>query len=164
VTAQLTGAAIGRFLLIVFIFALVGPPLGALVVAGAVMAGIFGATQDPEGAMWIGAFLSLFGIVFSWVLGIVPAVTAGLIIGARQAFFSAVPFWYAAVTGLVVGLFTMPFVLDEGVGHERYGAPLVILVCLLPTLALWAMVKALRSAAPSMASRRPSPQPGGWNT
>jgi hypothetical protein len=165
----LSGSAILRFVLVVLLFLLIGPPVGALTVAALFAVGLAGSTGDVEGGLWVAAFLSLYGVFLSWFIGWFPALIAGAIIGVRQAFFAPVPFWFAGLTGLGVGLGVGVAGNDLVLAEGEWGAPFILLVCLVPTLVCWLAAKLVGSAqalppTPARGSpKAPGASPGGWN-
>ena len=137
------------FLLILAVFAVVGPLVGTIVVA--VFLGLIGGT-----ARWIAQIpgLIILAVVTgtAHVLGGIPAVVAGIIIGLKQGWFGGAGWLFALGAGALVGLGT------EIVLHESLiaagGSGLVgmfFAAATLSTLACWRIVKAwsfLREANP----------------
>jgi hypothetical protein len=166
---RITGGAIGRFLLIVLIFVLLGPPVGAVTFVGMLTLGFAADTGNPEGAMWVGIFLLIYGLFLSWFIGFVPALIAGALVGVRQAFFGPVPFWMAGLIGLVVGLGAHAGSGDVLVPWNDGSYALFVPLCLVPTLACWLAAKLVGSASPLSAPpdhgspAQPDVTPGGWN-
>ena len=82
------GAKLWNFLVVVLIFVLVGPPVGAIVFLG-MLAVWIGKGSDPGAIGSVFAFLTLYGIIFSWFVGGLPAALTGLAFASWQTFAGA---------------------------------------------------------------------------
>ena len=78
---------VSRLLGIIFIFLLAGPPIGSLVY---VLLGLAAWIQGTGSFHILGA-LGVIGL--SYVLGFLPAIVSGLIIGIAQSAIGRVPWW-----------------------------------------------------------------------
>jgi hypothetical protein len=139
---------IGRILLIALVFVALGPPVGALVLFSGLAIINVGVT-DPQGTLSIILFGMIFGGFFSYFIGGVPAALVGLAIGAWQVLVGRVT-WYVALTvglgaGLVVLLFFGRQLAESydaaGDAFPQQFSAITMLVCALPTLLCWAMVR-----------------------
>jgi hypothetical protein len=133
-----------RILSIVVIFALLGPPIGAIVLFSAIAVMSFG-ISDPKGTAAVILFALIYGIIFSYFIGTVPAALAGLAVGLWQTFIGRVPWFVALAIGVVAGLGLAAFsgeapstLDDNAIDWYR---PLLVLVCLVPTMLCWAIVR-----------------------
>jgi len=129
-------------ILVVFLFAALGPPLGwaTLLTIG------FAAWGGPPGKI---LELLVIGSMMSYFSGLAPAVLAGLLTGFGQVFLRAFGFFHALAIGLAVGLLViwkpsllqasrMPFTQNPGDPVEFNRAALVVvLMCAVPTLICW---------------------------
>jgi hypothetical protein len=135
-----------RCLAIVFIFAVVGPPVGGLVVIyGSEIALLRTAADFMAVTRKFADALPLVAGM-SYVLGALPAVTAGLLVGIRQAFHGAVTWSMALGIGLIVGgAFAIAVVMVARQGGEAhlFSAPAAVMViaCVISTMACWALVR-----------------------
>jgi hypothetical protein len=139
-------ARLRRCLAIVLIFAVIGPPVGGLVVIyGSEVARLRTAADFMAVTR---KFADAFALVagMSYVLGTLPALTAGLLIGIRQAFYGAVTWTMALGIGLIVGgAFAIAVVMvarQSGEAH-LFSAPSAVMViaCVVSTMVCWALVR-----------------------
>jgi len=125
---------------VVACFALLGPPLGALVFFALISAAIGRMGADPGGPLAVFGFLSLFGLPLSYLVGAMPAALTGAVVGLWQAFRGRMSFPFAAAVGLGCGLIVagagrwQVYDLDPG---QRADLALILLTCLIPTLICW---------------------------
>jgi hypothetical protein len=143
-----------RFALIVLVFALVGPPVGAVIFMLLVALVGFGWTPDASGSMFvIAAFALIYAVPLSYVMGLAPAVLAGALVALWLAFFGRMGWLFALLTGLAVGVaaelvFGQAAALREGDGVP----PMLGVTCGLATLICWLIVR--RWSLPSILSAR----------
>jgi hypothetical protein len=130
------------------IFGLVGPPLGWLVYAIGLIAGDARTAQSASG---LGETISLvlFGMLFSYVIGLIPALLTALLMVAGPSILSIRPGpGYATLVGLVCGVVFAALFLSgtdsSGLGDAGYFL-LKVLTCLVPTLICWWLVRSKRS-------------------
>jgi hypothetical protein len=142
-------ARIGRLIVVVLVFVVLGPPLGAVIWV-ALLSGI---GMLPEwdaaepGLRWLTVLGLVYAVPMSYFFGAGPAAAAGLVIGFTQSFVGRAGWPLALGTGLVVAI-----VVLERSGQEIFvRAPdqdsfpeypaVMILACLIPTLLCWALVR-----------------------
>lgn len=99
----------GQLLGIVVLFVALGPPIGALAfgvlgAAGAVLTG------QPEGTAGMFLYSGLLGIIFSWWVGGLQALVAGLAMAVFAGVTKRMSLAAPTVAGLVAGL---PFRIEE---------------------------------------------------
>ena len=128
-----------QFLLIVVIFAVVGPVAGTIVAA--IWLGLIGGTLH--------AMAQIPGVIFfavitgmAHMLGGIPAVVAGILIGIKQSWFGVVDWVFALGAGALVGIGTeivlhalLKLSSNAGVDGMFFAAATVA------TLACWRLVK-----------------------
>lgn len=131
-----------RFLLIVLVFAVVGPPVGAMIFM--LLVALVGFGWKPEaGSMFvIAAFALIYAVPLSYLMGLLPAVLAGGLVGLRLAFFGRMGWLFALLTGLAVGVaaelaFGQATALREGDGVP----PMLGATCGVATLVCWLIVR-----------------------
>lgn len=129
------------------VFLLVGPPIGALTFF--VGMGVYGASQtgDVAGLLWVALFGLIYAVPLSYLIGVMPAATAGLILGTTAVLYRPPGFLFSLVTGAVVGLglvysegrsVALPSV--ETVSNDVL-AVLLITACLVATVLCWAVAR-----------------------
>jgi hypothetical protein len=136
-----------RALAILIVFVLVGPPVGALVFF--LTMALFGMGQkvDLAGLGWIGLFALIYGVPFSYLIGIGPAAVAGLAIGIRDAFFRTATWAFAILTGLGVGVGLLVMsgqqLFPPTVSGTEYpiSNPVLLVTCFLSTMFCWFIVR-----------------------
>ena len=96
-------AKLWNFFIVVVIFVLFGPPIGAFVFLG-MLAVWIGKSSDPGAIGSVFAFLTIYGILFSWFVGGLPAALTGLAFATWQTFAGPVRWAAAALVGLAAGL------------------------------------------------------------
>jgi hypothetical protein len=105
------GRAFLRFMLTLLVFALLGPPIGGLVVMLS-----FAAILEREAGIDVMLSTTLMLIYGGWVaypLGIVPALAAGIAVAARNILPGGAGPLFASLAGAAVG-FVWGFVLPGG--------------------------------------------------
>lgn len=125
------------------VFALAGPPIGAL----AIFAGfaLIAAVQsgDLAGLAWIPLFGLVYGAPLSYMIGIGPALAAGLIIAVWGVLMRPPGVPFALATGLAVGLGLNALggqnLISVSQSKDATAFGLVTAACLLSTLACWMM-------------------------
>lgn len=112
--------ALRNALIIILIFAAVGPLIGLLIFG----LGIAVAALSPP--MFV--FFLVYGPLFAHLTGLIPAVIAGLLVASYAAWQGLVPAWYAALAGLVAtaGIHDIAGLLREN-GPELSRAIAIIL-------------------------------------
>lgn len=141
------GAMLWNFFIVVLIFVLVGPPVGALTLSGLLSLWL-ARTAEPGYAGMMFGFLSLYGVMFSWLAGFAPAALTGLAFAIWQTFIGRIGWALAGLIGLGAG---------AGVtiarGHAFASAPgeppmlpLYLLTCFVPTMACWVMARSFVTA------------------
>lgn len=141
------GQQICRVLAVMLVFALIGPPAGTFFFLMMVALIGLGANADLAGMTWIGFFALIYGVPFGYLLGIAPAILAGLVIGVAQVFYRSTPWWLAVVAGALTGV---AFLIGTGqplippaesvVSVYGYG-PLIIATCIVSTMVCWLVVR-----------------------
>ncbi len=140
------GAKLWNFCVVVLIFLLVGPPVGAVVFLAMVSIWV-GKGSDPGAVASVFAFLTLYGIIFSWFIGGLPAVLTGLFFAIWQTFIGATRWTLAAVVGLVAGLSLVVVAGDlaRDIGDPPM-QPLYLVTCFAATMACWLMARSFVTA------------------
>jgi hypothetical protein len=143
------GAKLWNFILVVLIFVLVGPPVGAIVFLG-MLAVWIGKSSDPGAIGAVFAFLTLYGVIFSWFIGGLPAALTGLAFATWQTFVGHVRWTGAALVGLAAGLMVTLAAGDiaRDIGDPPM-LPLYLLTCLAATMACWLMARSFVTAGTS---------------
>ncbi|MGD1886044.1 MAG: hypothetical protein ACFB01_02780 [Cohaesibacteraceae bacterium] len=126
---------------IVVLFALVGPALGGLI-GGLLLASFMVIGSDATVGEALAAFfpvatlLSVYGALFGYWLGVVPAVVAGAVVAWHEGWRGPVTGWSALLLGSGIG--AIYFMVSEFMALEggRYGASFAVIVCLVPTYLL----------------------------
>lgn len=136
-----------RALAVLIVFVLVGPPVGALVFFLTIALLGMGQNIDLAGLGWIGLFALIYGVPFSYLIGIGPAAVAGLAIGIRDAFFRKATWAFAILTGLGVGIGLLVMsgqqLIPPTVSGTEYPTsnPVLLVTCFLSTMICWFIVK-----------------------
>jgi hypothetical protein len=160
------GARIGRLIAVVIVFVVIGPPVGAIVLVGLVEGLDRYGYPDLEGLdrHWVTLFDLILAVPVSYWYGTMPAAAAGLVIGVRQVFFGRATWPMALATGFVVAL----AVLDRSGQHPFAAMPgnrsfpasaIVMLACLVATMACWGLVRNWYVAAPRSSLQRSPMEP-----
>jgi hypothetical protein len=135
-----------RVLGVVLVFALIGPPLGALIlflVIGAIQ--MLG--SDPKGLAWVAAFAIIYAVPLSYLFGLAPAATAGLAIGIWQTFIGRTTWMVAVGVGLIVGIGMLyaggqgPFEATPKENDFREYPAILVLTCAASTVLCWLIVR-----------------------
>ena len=90
-------------LLTLLVFALLGPPVGAIVFLVTAV-GIGMPVGDASGLGWVAVFAMIYAAPLSYVFGILPALAAGIAIAWRARATGRAGWVFVIATGLVVGL------------------------------------------------------------
>lgn len=130
-----------RAIAIVALFALAGPALGGMV-GGFLLASFMVVGSDATVGEAFAAFfpvatlLSVYGALFGYWLGVVPAVVAGGIVAWHEGWRGPVTGWSALLLGAGIG--AIYYMVSEFMALEggRYGASFAVIVCLVPTYVL----------------------------
>lgn len=140
------GAKLWNFFVVVLIFVLVGPPVGAIVFLG-MLAVWIAKGSDPGAIGSVFAFLTLYGIIFSWFIGGLPAALTGLAFATWQTFAGPVRWTAAALVGLAAGLLVALAAGDiaRDIGDPPM-LPLYLVTCLAATMACWLMARSFVTA------------------
>ncbi len=140
------GAKTWNFFVVVLIFLLVGPPVGAAVFL-AMIAVWVGQSSDPGTVASVFAVLTIYGLLFSWFFGGLPAALTGLVFATWQTFVGPVRATIAAVAGIAAGL-----LLTFGAGDIARDIgdppmfPLYLVTCLAATMACWLLARSFVTA------------------
>ena len=144
-----------RALAILIVFVLVGPPVGALVFFLTIALFGMGQKFDLAGLGWIGLFALIYGVPFSYLIGIGPAAVAGLAIGIRDAFFRKTTWAFAILTGLGVGVGLLLMSGQQLIPPKASGTeypisnPVLLLTCFVSTMVCWRIVRGWDAWQPS---------------
>jgi len=139
---------------VLVVFGLIGPPVGALTLFATI--GLYGAAQtgDPAAVLWVALFGLIYAVPLSYLIGIIPAVCAGLVLGVAAAFHRPPSYLAAMAAGAVVGLGLVhsggsPIVPSSAETPSEYApAAFLIVTCVVATVVCWAVARlALGSAA-----------------
>lgn len=137
------GAKLWNFVVIVLIFALVGPPVGALAFTALVSLWMARTATDPASAGLVFSFLSLYGVVFSWFIGGLHAALTGLVFATWQTFVGRAGWAFAGLVGLGAG-FALAVAAGDGFAAEPGEPPMLplyLVTCFAPTVVCWAMAR-----------------------
>ena len=140
------GAKLWNFFVVVLIFVLVGPPVGAIVFLGMLAVWLAKGT-DPGAVASVFAFLTLYGVLFSWFIGGLPAVLTGLAFAIWQTFIGRARATLAAVAGVCAGLLVSLAAGDiaRDIGDPPM-FPLYLVTCLAATMACWLLARSFVTA------------------
>jgi hypothetical protein len=136
-----------RALAVFIVFVLVGPPVGALIFFLTIALLGMGQNFELAGLGWIGLFALIYGVPFSYLIGIGPAAVAGLAIGIRDAFFRKATWAFAILTGLGVGVGLVVMsgqqLIPPTVSGNEYPTsnPVLLVTCFLSTIFCWFIVR-----------------------
>lgn len=139
-------ARLWNVFVVVLIFACFGPPLGAIVFL-AMLAIWVAQGSDPGSIGSLFAFLTLYGIFFSWFIGGLPAVLTGLAFAIWQTFVGPVRWAAAALVGLAAGFLLALAAGDiaRDIGDPPM-LPLYLVTCFAATMACWVMARSFVTA------------------
>ncbi|WP_375573755.1 hypothetical protein ABWH92_08100 [Ahrensia marina] len=131
---------------IVILFVFAGPALGGITggvaLAGAMTAGSETSFGDALlGFFPAAALFSLYGAIFGYWLGFLPALAAGLVIAWHEGWRGPVTGFSAALLGMAVGALYFMFSEFFGLEAGAYGAAFGVLVCVVPCYVLWRVVR-----------------------
>jgi hypothetical protein len=140
------GAKLWNAFVIVLIFFLVGPPVGAIVFL-AMLAAWLVKGSDPGAIGSVFAFLTLYGVIFSWFIGGLPAILTGLFFAFWQTFIGRTRWTMAAAVGIVAGLFLLVAAGDiaQEIGDPPM-LPLYLVTCFAATMVCWALARSFVTA------------------
>jgi hypothetical protein len=140
------GAKLWNAFVIVLIFFLVGPPVGAIVFL-AMLAAWLVKGSDPGAIGSVFAFLTLYGVIFSWFIGGLPAILTGLFFAFWQTFIGRTRWTMAAAVGIVAGLFLLVAAGDiaQEIGDPPM-LPLYLVTCFAATMGCWALARSFVTA------------------
>ena len=136
-----------RALAVLIVFVLVGPPVGALIFFLTIALLGMGQNFELAGLGWIGLFALIYGVPFSYLIGIGPAAVAGLAIGIRDAFFRKATWAFAILTGLAVGVGFIVMSGQQLIPPTESGTeypmsnPVLLVTCFLSTMFCWFIVR-----------------------
>lgn len=140
------GAKLWNFIIVVLIFLAIGPPVGAIVFLG-MLAVWLTKTADPGAVGSVFAFLTIYGVIFSWFIGGLPAILMGLFFAIWQTFVGRTRWAFAGGAGIVAGLL---LALAAGDIARDIGDPPVIpiylVTCFCATLACWLLARSFVTA------------------
>lgn len=142
------GAKLWSFFLVVMIFLVVGPPVGAVVFLGMLAAWI-SRSPDPGAIGPVFAFLTFYGVILSWFIGGLPAALTGLFFAFWQTFVGRARWTLAAAAGVLAGLllwFAAGDVARE-IGDPPT-LPLYLVTCFAATMASWLLARSFVTAGP----------------
>jgi hypothetical protein len=131
---------------VVLIFVLVGPPVGAIVFLG-MLAVWLAKGSDPAAIGSVFAFLTLYGVIFSWFIGGLPAALTGLAFAFWQTFVGHVRWAAAALIGLAAGFLVALAAGDiaRDIGDPPM-LPLYLVTCFAATMTCWLMARSFVTA------------------
>jgi len=160
------GARIGRFIAVVIVFVVIGPPVGALALVLLVESlGHYG-NPDIEGfdRHWVTLLDLVLAVPVSYWYGTMPAAAAALVIGIRQAFFGRATWPMALATGFIVALAVLARSGQRPVAAMAEGrafpeSAIVMLACLVATMVCWGLVRGWYVAAPRRSLEHSSLEP-----
>ncbi len=127
-----TGRKLRSFLTTLLWFVLAGPPCGSIVFAASFALAI--APVGDAGSVF--GFLLIYGVPFSYWMGVPSALAAGLLVGALRWWRGAAGLAAALMIGLAVGVATVVITSGTGTGSSGAGLPLLA-ACLGATIACW---------------------------
>ena len=141
------GARILRVLAIAWIFVVAGPPVGTLLFLLLTAIIGMGKGADLAGLSWVALFSVIYGLPFGYMIGVTPALVAGLAIGIKQAWFGKATIWFALAVGLLIGLGFLfatgqPLwpATESGVDFTQFSVPFIVTTTF-STLCCWAMIR-----------------------
>ena len=142
-----------RLLVIVVVFAVVGPPIGCVVYFPSLgIVGSIGALFADSGPSAVDVMTRMAesafgGILFSYFFGFIPAIAAGILITVLQFCMTRVPWYAVLIVGFCVGAgFSYVYeMLNTAGGSLPLARPIVysadIFTCVASTLICWAMIR-----------------------
>lgn len=134
------GRTVGRFLLTLLIFVLLGPLVGGIVTIFGIAIGLF-ATAPVGDIAAIAMAMIIYGLWAAYPLGVIPAALVGLVIAIRDL-YGGTGWWFAFVVGTVAGLV---FLYSAGEGREGIAVPVSFFAAsLIATLACFGATRGLQ--------------------
>lgn len=138
-----------RLAAVTLIFLVIGPPVGAaLLVGGTELVRVRTFGDLPRVTRWfVNDPMLVFGM--GYVIGGLPAIFSGLIVGLGEAFRAGATWLWALAAGLLSGSGLIAFLfLTAGrrADDMRLVSPqtlAIMLVCIVPTFVCWAVVRTL---------------------
>lgn len=142
------GAKLWNFFVVVLIFVLVGPPVGALTFLGLLSLWIARDASEPGSAGMIFAFMTLYGVWLSWFVGGGPAALTGLVFATWQTFVGRVSWAVAGLIGLCagVGVWAVAGGTYPGAPEDPPFLPLYLITCFVATMACWLLARSFVTA------------------
>jgi hypothetical protein len=150
-------ARVVRLIAIALMFAVLAPPIGALIWVALVAA--ISLTPDwgvPEDSRHLLTVLGLiYAVPMSYYVGAAPAASAGLVIGFTQAFIGRAGWTLALATALGAALLVLERSGQMSLLREPRESPfpeypaIMILACLVPILLCWSLVRGWYFAPPA---------------
>ncbi len=135
------------------VFAVLGPPLGAMTFFAGLS--LYGASEsgDYAGMTWVFLFGLIYAVPLSYLMGIMPAAAAGLILGAIAVFYRVPGTLLAIAVGLLVGFGmvfsggrpTLPYAAESA--SDYASALLLISTCVVPTVLCWPLARRMITGA-----------------
>ena len=104
-----------RVVAIMWIFIIVGPPLGTIFFMLLTALLGMGKGADLAGLSWVALFALIYGLPFGYFIGIWPAAATGLAVGIRQVYFGGARLWFAVLAAILVSI---GFLLATGQSEE----------------------------------------------
>lgn len=148
-----------RLLAVVAVFALIGPPLGLItLVASAPFRSGSSLSAVTLAGLWRMIVETISAMPFAYLLGTVPAATAGLVVGACKVSMGRVAWWIPLAIGGIVGLAFLYYIERPGTSPTPPAAPdfgfrvTIIIANVLPTMLCWAIVRNWFPVRPSRAA------------
>lgn len=142
---------------VLILFGFVGPPIGAFFfgffigVYIAITEG-FSSPDQIANILVVPFFTLMFGFIFSYPIGVVPSLLAGLVTAAIEIELGSISQWRTAQVGAVIGLvFAIFLIITDNFLHMNGGAITVLLfvfVCSASTWFTWRLVVILRHILP----------------
>jgi hypothetical protein len=134
-----------NFVLVLAVFALLGPPIGAVIfmIAATAWGGANGV--DLAGLGWVGVFAAIYAAPLSFIFGALPALASGGIVASRMTWSGRIGLPYAVLTGCAVGLATI-ILSGQSLGRPgsgQAGSVALFLACLVATVVCSLIARAL---------------------
>ena len=133
---------------IVIMFVFVGPPLGGLTLLWfeSIWSGFSGNGFSFAQTVKLTIAFVLGGLMLSYLFGVVPAAIVGVLVGLVEVRYGRTPWYVALALGLAVGLgyAVYRYLVQNpaaGAAPKIYDAFVSILICVVPTMICWALVR-----------------------
>ena len=140
------GAKLWNFIVVVLIFLAIGPPVGAVAFIAMLAVWVVN-SPDPGAVGAVFAVMTIYGLVFSWFIGGLPAGLTGLFFAFWQTFVGRTRWIAAALAGLgmgfVLGLLAGESARDIG---DPPVMPLMLVTCFAATMASWLLSRSFVTA------------------